>query len=456
MRLQPKAAFRLTYKLRLTPQMRLSINLLQIPLIKLKEFIKRQAEENPLIDIENIKIPSRQEERSEEYPNIENEREFEPMPQQENYNFEDEKKRNYRESLITTPITLREHLLRQLLIFTSSGEDRVIGELIIENLDDNGYLTCPIEEIAKSATAEPSHAAKVLSLVQTFDPIGAGARDLRECLLLQLKANGKDNSLAWQIVDKYLLCLEKKRYAYISGKLNVSEERIGDEVREIANLEPKPGRSFNAERPINIIPDAILRRDKKAYAVIYNDWDLPHLSINEKYKQILKQKGASGLTKEYIRERIRAARSLINAIRRRKETIQKIIEEIVSSQKDFFNKGADNLKPLTLKQIANRIKKHTSTVSRAIANKYIQTPSGILELRYFLSPGVKQKNGGLFSSKAIKSRIQRLIETENKNNPLIDYEIVQHFKQEGIFVARRTIAKYRNQLKILPYTSRRE
>jgi len=433
MPLELKPFNKLTYKLKLTPQIKLGINLLPMPLIKLKEYIEKQVEENPLLELEST----------------------EPL-KQENYNFEDEEKKNYLESLITKPATLAEHLLKQLHMLTASGHDRKIGELIIGNIDDDGYLRSSLKEIAGSGQTKVSKVEKVLSLIQTFNPIGVGARDLRECLLLQLKTKGKENSLAGQIIDKHLPPLEKKRYKYIAKKLKVSIEKIKEAMKEIAQLEPKPGRSFNTERTIRLIPDAILKKDKQGYAVIFNDWELPRINLNDKYKQMIKQTNTPQDTKEYLKERLKSAQTLIDAVRKHKETIQAVTEEIVSLQKDFLDNGEAGFKPMTLEQIAKIIGKHKSTIARAVTNKYLQTPWGILELRSFLNSGIKQKNGELFSSKAIKSKIKDLIKNENKNNPLSDQQIVGFLKREGIAISRRTIAKYRTRLKLLPSQSRRD
>ena len=450
MPLELKLAPKLTYKLRLSPQMKLSLNLLQLPLIKLKDYISEEIEKNPLLepaDAENIGMPMLQ--HSEPL-----QEQVEPqMPWSE----EDEEKKEYRENLITAPLTLQEHLLKQLHLVSSSDQEVKIGELIIGNIDNDGYLRCPIEDIAESCKTTIQKAEKVLTLVQTFDPMGIGARDLRECLLLQLKAKQQENSLTGQIVDNYLSFLEKKRYNYIAKKLKVSIKEIKDAVKEIASLEPKPGRSFSTETTCRLIPDAILRKDRGNYEVILNDWELPHITINDKYKKMLKQKDTPDETKKYLKERFNAAKTLIDAINKRKETIQRVIEDIVYIQKDFLGYGAFNFKPMTLSDIANRIGKHKSTVSRAIANKYLQTPNGIIQIRYFLNSGVKQKNGEFYSSKNIKLKIQEIIKREDKNKPLTDQEIAHLLlKQSSTSVSRRTIAKYRTQLKILPAKSRQE
>ena len=434
MELSLKPSNKLTYKFRLTPQMHLSINLLQMPLVKLKEFVEKQVEENPLLNLENIK-----------------------PPKDASYNFTDGEDQDYKESLITKPATLQDHLLSQLQLLADSDNVREIGELVIGNINDDGYLGCPIEDIKpESDSITRSEVEKALSLIQTFDPIGVGARDLRECLLLQLRSKGSDNSPAYQIVDKHLPDLKNKRYDYIAKKLKSPVEKIKEAIKEIARLEPKPGRSFGTERPVYLIPDAIVRKNKDGYELIPNDWELPRITLNEKYKRMLKQKDTPEDAKAYLNERLSAARSLINAIGKRRETIHQVTQTIVSIQNGFLDNGATDFKPMTLEQIAKRIGKHKSTVCRAVTGKYLETPQGIFELRSFLSSGVKQAGGDPLSSKAIKSRIKNLIEDENKEKLLTDEDIVDLFKKDGISIARRTIAKYRNQLKILSSKSRRK
>jgi len=428
-----KPAQKFAQKLRLTPRMKLSIDLLQMPLSKLNQFIKEQAEINPLLDTGNPEKVS---------------------SGQNNCSPEDGDWQDYRESLITSPVTLQEHLLRQLHLIADSQEEREIGELIIGDLDDNGYLRCPVEEIAECAKISLPEVKESLSIVQTLDPIGVGARDLRECLLIQIKAIGEEDTLAGQIVDKYLPCLEKKRYKYIAKKLKAPQEKIKESIKRIAKLEPKPGRSFNTECSARLIPDAALRKNEQGYEVIFNDGEFPQININQKYRLMAKEKNTPDEVKEYLRERLEAARSLIEAVKKRKETVRRITEEIVLAQREFLDNGELNFQPLTLEYIARKTGKHKSTVSRAIANKYVQTPWGILELRYFFNSGVKQENGTFLSSKAAKSKVKNLI--ENEGEPLTDREIADSFKKEGVRISRRTLAKYRMQLGILSSKSRGE
>ena len=231
---------------------------------------------------------------------------------------------------------------------------------------------------------------------------------------------------------------------------------IKDAIKELTSLEPKPGRSFNAEEAVRLIPDAILKKGEKGYEAIFNNWELPRITLNAKYKNMIREADTPEDAKAYLRERVKAARTLIHAIQRRNETIQKVIEEIISAQKDALDNEETDFKPMTLEQIGKRIGKHKSTVSRAVVSKYIQTPRGIVELRSFFGSGVRQTNGDLMSSGAIKTKIRNLIENEEKERPLTDQEIVASLKKDGASVARRTIVKYRSQLKILSSKSRRE
>ena len=432
MRLRIKTVNKLTQKLKLTSHMRLSLRLLQLPLLKLREFINLQAEENPLLSLE--------------YTN---------GFQKKNHTLDDKEKQTYMNSLTTKPITLYEHLLRQFRMQANFEAKYKIGKLIISNIDDSGYLRCSIEDITKLAKTSCSEVEPVLSLIHTFNPPGIGARNLRECLILQLKVKSEKGSLAAQLLDKCFAFLTKRRYRDIAKKLKVSLKSVKEAVQKISCLEPNPGRSFNTEKTVYLKPDIILKEAGKKYDVLFNNRELPRINLNNKYKIMLRQKNISRETKEYLQERFKAARSLITAINNHKNTLKKIAEAIVYFQKDFLDEGTSELKPLTLKEIAIKVKKHKSTVSRAISNKYIQTSNGILKLRYFLNSGIKQKNGKFISSKVIKSKIQKLISNENKEKPLSDQRISRHFTQKGILISRRTITKYRNQLKILPSTLRR-
>lgn len=429
MSLEIQLSPKLTHKLKLSPQIKLSLTILQLPLAALKEYVTAQIEENPLLkNTELDRLPNRQENSGEKSIDQQN--------------------------LITKPATLSDHLLKQLRIFADSRQEYEIGELIIEKINEDGYIKDSLETIIQSKKIKESQLNKILSLIQTFDPPGVGARNLRECLLIQLKAKGEKTSLAFQIADKYLPYLEKKRLNYIAEKLHTDTGAVKAAVKRIAALEPKPGRAFDPEKPVYLMPDIIIKKNRDSYEVEFNDSQLPRVTINEKYKKMLKEKNTPPDVKNYLKERFRAALTLITAINKRKQTIQQISKEIVNTQKKFLDKGVSNLAPLTLSKIAEKIGKHKSTVSRAMSNKYVQTPHGILELKYFLSSEIKQKNKTSLSSKAIKSMIKSIIDKEKGQTPYSDQKITDYLNQKGIVIRRRTVTKYRQQLKILPAISR--
>lgn len=438
MELQPKLKIQPIHKLKLSPQIKLNIKLLQLPLFRLAELIKQQAEENPLLELE------------------------ESLPDESFKSNQVEGKQQYKETLITKPTTLFEHLSIQLPLVTQSGQQQKIGESIIGNLDDNGYLRISLTEIAQKLKTSKSKVEKMLALVQTLDPSGIGARNLRECLLIQLYRTKKSkNSLCYQIVDKYLYLLEKKRFNFIAKKLSssdkkVSVEKVKQTVGEIAKLEPKPGRSLAPEKRMALIPDVLLKKNRDKFEIVFNDWELPRIKLNRKYRKMLEQKDTPCEARQFLKEKLTAAKKLIEATKKRKQTILDVTETIIQIQNDFFKFGKSYFKPMNLSSVAKIINKHKSTVSRTVTEKYLQTPSGIFELRSFLNSAITQKNGKFLSSKMIKEKIKIMVGKENKQKPLTDQQIHKLLKTEKMEVSRRAIAKYRSQLKILPSQSRKE
>lgn len=451
MPLKVKPLNKLIYKLRLTPQMRMEINLLQMPLVKLREVIEHHLEENPVLELQGVKQPP-----SEDVPCAYSAEEGMPAENTDSGYAEDEDSRDYKTSLIVKPATLAEHLLKQLRLLAPSDDLLKIGEHLIGYIDEDGYLSCSLEEIAGTAQTGVKKVQQALCLIQTFDPAGVAARDIRESLLLQLQSRKRQDSLACRIVDKYLPDLEKKKYPLIAQGLGVSIQKVRDAIKEIARLEPKPGRRFNTEESVHLVPDAFLKKTSQGYEVQFNDTDLPRLTINKKYQNMIRQKDVPAAAREYLRERVAAARALIYAVKKRRQTIQKVIEAIVVLQNDFLDKGAGHLKPMTLSAVAKLAEKNKSTVSRTLSSKYLHTPWGIMELRYFLNSGIRQSDQTALSSKAVKGEIIKLIQGEKRIKPLSDREIAERLKQKGIGVARRTIAKYRHQLKILSSPSRKQ
>lgn len=446
-----KHSHKLSAKLKFSSKMGLELQILEMPINKLKELVDQELEENPLLEIaDDVLI--------EKTKNVDEYIEFEDSVQDSSFSSNEDyhNKQDYIKSLISYPETLQDHLLHQLHSFDLPSDEYNIGESIIGSINDDGFLRYSIEEIAGSINADVKKVEEALSLIQTFDPAGAGSRDLRECLLIQLKAKGKEDALSYKIIDKYLDILKKKDFNKIAKELVTSIENVRDAFIEISSLEPKPGRSFCDEKAGIIIPDASLKEKEDGYEIIMNTRALPKIDINENYKQILKDKDASGDVIGYLREGMAEAKFFINAIKRRRETIKDIIEAIVIIQKDFFDKGAEALKPMTLEDIADKIGKNKSTVSRAIHDKYLDTPCGLIELKYFFNSSIKQTEDTNTTKEAVKLKITELIENEDKSKPLSDLEIADCLKKEQIIISRRAVTKYRRQLNILPSNLRKE
>jgi RNA polymerase sigma-54 factor len=331
-----------------------------------------------------------------------------------------------------------------------------IGVFIIGNLDEHGYLDVTDEEIA-SATGHPAGGVSgVLKIIQRFDPVGVAARDTRECLLLQIDFLGLKGTLVELLVSLHLHDLENKRYDHIAKALNVSGEEIQNALSIIQSLEPMPGRGFSEEEPIYIVPDIYVIKVGDDFEIVLNEDGLPKLRINSYYKDILSSKDqVSSNAKSYIQEKLRSAAWLIKSIHQRQRTIYKVTESIVRFQRDFFDRGIAHLKPLVLRDVAEDIQMHESTVSRVTTNKYVFTPQGILELKFFFNSSVRRVEGDDIASESVKEHIRNIIKAENKKNPYSDEEIADILKKMNIRLARRTVAKYRETLKILPSRKRR-
>jgi len=455
---------KMAQRMALTPQMRQSIHILQLPLLELKSYLEQQMEENPILEDsqesefkENvsdkeiqklIELSSQDRKDSEDYFNT-------------GYSEEEIKeKQNYRESLIIKQTTLQEHLLGQLGLQPLNEIDYKIGELIIGMIDENGYFQGAPEEVAGTLKVGPGDVQNVLSLIQTFEPVGVGARNLKECLLIQLDSKGKHDSLAYRVVENHLVDLAKNKTELIAKQLSaeggsasggkVTVERIKEALKEISALEPKPGRSFGQVESRRILPDIIVEKIEDDYEITINGRGLPPLKISSQYKNLLKLKDTPEETKGYLKEKLDSALWLIKAVNKRQETIRRVAECIVQTQKEFFEFGCGHLKPLTMKEVARIVERNESTISRVANSKYIQTPYGIFELSYFFSGSFKTEAQEVVSTDAVKAQITTFIEDEDPKHPLSDDKIVTILRSQGLNVARRTVAKYREKLKILP------
>jgi RNA polymerase sigma-54 factor len=347
--------------------------------------------------------------------------------------------------------SLYDHLIEQLSFCKITEEEYQIGEFIIGNIDDNGFLTISLEEVCSTLKCSPEQATKVLQLIQSFDPPGIGSRDLKEVLLLQLKEKGLEGSLAYKIVQEHLTELNKKSPSQLAKILEVSLEKIEEALEVIKSLSPQPTLGKFTIGAQAIVPDLIVEKINGEFVVYHNDKYVPHLRVSPAYKDLLKKDNhSSEETKTYIKEKLDQARWLINAINQRRSTMVKVMQAIIEHQKEFFETGHSSLKPLIMEEIANKIGMHVATVSRVSNDKYVQTPYGVFEIRHFFDSGLTKDSGEEMSKRTLKEKIEQMIKNEDPLNPLSDQAIFRLLQKEGINLARRTVTKYREELKILP------
>jgi RNA polymerase sigma-54 factor len=358
------------------------------------------------------------------------------------------------DKFLSSASNLADHLSWQLSVSISTEKVREIAEEIIGNLDENGYLTATLEEIAQSGNFSTEDVEEALALVQEFDPPGVGARDLRECLLLQLKLIDPQNDLAKEIIGDHLKLLQNNQLKEVSRAVNRPVEQVKHAIDVIKRLDPKPGLRYNKTEPRLVEPDVQFRKVDGEWQVFMNDDDLPQLRLNPTYRRLLARDAADREVRNYVKERFTAAIQLMKNIEQRKHTILRVCQTILRRQSDYLDYGPDQLKPMMIKEVAEEIGVHPSTVSRAVANKYVHTPQGVLELRSFFSESVNGPQGAEMSLLSLKRRVKQMIDEEDATHPLTDEQITKRLSDEGIHVTRRTVAKYREDLRI-PSTHRR-
>src|SRR3954469_17576600 len=455
----------------LAPQLQQSLLILQAPLLELRNLVQQEMETNPVLeelaDPPNPDAPTAESETPPADDNFKEEfdrlaklddewRDY--MAQSSSYSGrsqEDEEKRQFFFDSIATQETLQQHLMGQLNQTALNADDRKTAELIIGNIDDNGFLQASTEEMAMNTGIAQDDFEHMLTLIQSFYPPGVGARDLRECLMIQLKREGRQNSLEYRVIQDHMADLGKRRFPEIGRRMGVSVEQVQKAANNIAQLEPRPGAVF-AESPQNyVLPDVTVEKIDGEYQVILNGEQIPHLRISNTYKDIMSQDGNGSEVKDYIRDKIRSGKFLIKSIHQRQQTISNIAHQIVARQKEFLEHGSAHLKPMTMVQIADAVGVHETTVSRAISGKYISTPQGVFEMKYFFTPGYQTASGESMSNTSVKEAILELVKSENGSAPLSDKEIVEVLSKRGIPIARRTVAKYRTELNILPSNMRR-
>ncbi len=363
---------------------------------------------------------------------------------------------NY-ESFIAQKESLQDHLSWQLLMTFPDPEVENIGSLIIGNLNTDGYLELSLDELVLASQSTSEKAVEVLQMLQTFDPIGVCSRDLRECLLIQARHFNLEETPVVEIISNHLHHLERKNYKAICKALKLSIEEIVSAVDIIKGLEPRPGRLFSSESPQYITPDIYVYKVEDDFVIVLNDDGMPKLKVNSFYKDAIQQKkNVSDQTRDYVQEKMRSATWLIRSIHQRQKTIYKVMESILRYQRDFFEKGILHLKPMVLRDIAEDIGMHESTISRVTTNKYAHTPQGIFELKFFFNSSINRMHGEAIASASVLNQIKNIIDGEDSKKPYSDQQLSEMLEAANIRVARRTVAKYREMLKVLPSSRRRE
>jgi len=475
MAIELRQQLKLTQQLIMTPQLQMAIKLLQLSRLELMDAIRQEMEENPALEeqLDTVSQDQLDPETKAEIQPAEKPSEVtinEKMPNDIDWsNYIDEYNSPGRvrmeteshetpqyEAFISSKESLSDHLLWQLLMSSPSEEEKRIGSLIIGNLDIDGYLKIEMDALAEQAGVTVEDIEEVLFLLQSFDPIGVCARDLIECLLLQAHNLGLKNTLVTTIISNHLNHLENKNYKAICRALKVSLDDVISAVNIIVGLEPKPGRQFNEEEPQYITPDIYVYKTEDDYAIVINDDGLPKLKVNSFYKQAISQnKEVSGKAKDYIQDKMRSAAWLIRSIHQRQKTIFKVMESILKYQREFFDHGITHLKPMVLRDVAEDIGMHESTISRVTTNKYAHTPQGIFELKYFFNSSIKRLHGEAIASASVQEKIRQLIENEDGRKPLSDSKMAEMLKAQNIDIARRTVAKYREMMGVLPSSKRK-
>ncbi len=497
MSIEIKQHLRLSQQLVMTPQLQQAIKLLQLSRMELCDMVRDEMLENPIledsvesaneqakaeapaetdangadvervgetetpiVEIRNEKVDTTAEVKADAGSNeavndfdwegyLDNQAAAAPMP---SYKSNNEDLPSL-EATLTRGTSLFNHLEWQLKLSHFTLEEDGIAMLIIGNLTPDGYLEDALEDLAEEASVTLELAESVLKRIQEFDPVGVAARSLEECLLIQARHIGADDDVVVGIITKHLTNLEKKNYQAIAKDLGQPVEEIYEAAKVLKNFDPKPGREYTAEEPTYITPDVYVHKVGDTYFVVANDDGLPKLKISDFYRTAL---AGGAKAREYIQEKLRSAQWLIRSIQQRQRTIVRVTESILKFQREFFDKGTAHLKPLILRDVAEDIGMHESTVSRVTTNKYVHTPQGIYELKYFFNSGIARTDGEDLASEAVKLKIKQIIGSESPQNPHSDQRIVELLKDQNIEIARRTVAKYREQLRILSSSKRRE
>jgi len=452
-----KLELRPTLKLVVSPRLVQLLKLLQLPRLDLEQLVRAEMEENPLLE----EVPQSDDTAEAEGKDGEKE-EFDWAEYLQDdldpyYGRQEPSSPPPIEETVVYDPSLRDYLLTQLHVRPLSEEEIKIGEFIIDSLDEDGYLSCSVEALAQTLGVEVEETERVLRVVQSFDPLGIGAKDLPECLLIQLGELGKGEGLEAQVIRHYLDDLTQKRYDKIAKALKVEKNEVKTVAELISTLSPKPARGRWGGGSKYVVPDILVERSEEGYRMTLNEMNIPSLRVSHSYVEVLKNpRDFSEREVNFIRERLSRARSFVSSLEERRDTILKVADYIVQEQKEFFSEGVSHLKPMTLRTVAEAVGVHESTVSRVVHDKWVDTPKGVYPLKFLFGGGFSRTTGGEVSVKSIKETIKNLIEHEDKKHPLTDSSIVKVLSQEGLKIARRTVSKYREELGISSSKLRKE
>src|SRR3990170_3098749 len=479
-----RLSLRQTQRVVMTPLLQQAIQLLQLSTLELEQVVRKELEENPLLEElpeetqdvdadaqsptepgapEMAAAPAPVEPVSKETSSVDGERAdelpfdltsavFDEPDERTPVSMEEREDLPF-ENLGRTGTSLDEHLNEQLRWATDDLRIVAIGEAIIGNLDDDGYLRAEVDEIARGMAASVEDVEQALRLVQGFDPTGVAARSVRECLLLQLTADSEPDPVSVEIVEKHFEDLERRRYVEIARALKQPLDRVMESVEEIQALEPKPGRRFAISDQRYIAPDVSIHKVGEDYVVVLNEEGIPRLRVNALYRSLLRR--SDGEAKQYVEQKLRSAVWLIKSVEQRQRTLRKVTQSLVKFQRDFLDRGVAHLRPLALRDVGEDIGMHESTISRVTTNKYVETPQGLFELKYFFHSGIASGDGEMVSSVSVKKMIRDLLASEDPAKPLSDQDVARELHAKGLTIARRTVAKYREELGILPSHQRR-
>ncbi len=473
MGMNQKLSMKQTTELRMTPQLQQAIKLLQLSRMELEKAIRKEIEENPVleeasdgpgdpvektaktedntIDSAPADLDPRKQEEFDWEAYVESQNKPSPIGQAGDF----DEIMNY-ENMISAHQTLYDYLMWQVNLFGFNEEEAAMASLLINYVDDDGYIKTPLEQIAEEENVPVKELEEIIPFIHEFDPPGVGARNLQECLLIQARHLQEDTNDLVDLITNHIKDLEKKNYDKIAKSIGREIEDVVEMCKIIYEMDPKPGRAFMEPETVYVTPDVYVTQVGDEFVISLNEDGLPRLRVSNLYKNILAGKGENNVTQDYIKEKLKSAVWLIKSIHQRQRTIYKVTESIVKHQREFFEKGAAFIRPMILRDIANDVGIHESTVSRVTTAKYVHTPQGIYELKYFFNSGVSKTDGDSLASESVKLKIKDLVGKEDPKKPLSDQEIVNKLKAEGIQIARRTVAKYRDALNILPSSKRKK